>query len=238
MICSTESDHFESESFLSKVGGSAKIDRQVDPSDGFCSLSWHDSMEAPDTGLEARPRDPQEVEGLGIDDVEAAAAIHEHLGEACVGDNGIDNKWVDPRIGDIVWVVIMVKSDGHLRPVKEEGGCGLHGEDLSMFPLALACREARRGSSIYHEAVMDFGETLVLVVSTGIVLLVIFLAAYAFKISSEHVAVLEVVVHGAFVVGTRLFEHFVKNAPAGGPSRFLAISSSNKVIGRASSLPC
>jgi hypothetical protein len=58
MICSMESDHFESESFLSEVGGSVKTDRQVDPPDGFCSLSWHDSMEAPDTGLEARPRDP------------------------------------------------------------------------------------------------------------------------------------------------------------------------------------
>jgi hypothetical protein len=79
---------------------------------------------------------------------------------------------------------------------------------------------------------MDFGEPLVLVVSLRIILLVIFLDAYAFKISSEHVTVLEVVVHGSFVVGTRLFEHFVENSPTGGPSRFLAISSSNKVVSR------
>jgi hypothetical protein len=59
-------------------------------------------MEAPDARLEVRPRDPQKVEGLGIDDVKTAATIHEHLGEACVGDNGIDNKWVDPKIGDVV----------------------------------------------------------------------------------------------------------------------------------------
>jgi hypothetical protein len=232
MICSTKFDHFESVSFLSEVGGSAKTDRQVDPPDGFCSLSWHDSMESPNARLKARPRDPQEVEGLGIDDVRAAAAIHEHLGEACVGDNGIDNKRVDPRNGDVVWVVITVESDGHLRPVMEEGAYRLHGEDLSMFSLALACREACRASSVYHEAVVDFGEPLVLVVSLGIILLVIFLDAYAFKISLEHVAVLEVVVHGPFVVGTRLFEHFVENAPTGGPSRFLAISSINKVVGR------
>jgi hypothetical protein len=126
----------------------------------------------------------------------------------------------------------MVESDGHLRPVKEEGGCGLHGEDLSTFSLMLACREARRGSSVYHEAIVDLREPLVLVVSLGIFLLVVFLDAYAFKVSLEHVAVLEVVVRGPFVVGTWLFEHFVENAPAGGPSRFLAISSSNKVIGR------
>jgi hypothetical protein len=46
------------------------------------------------------------------------------------------------------------------------------------------------------------------------------------------VAVLEVVVRGPFVVGTWFFEHFVKNAPAGGSSRFLTISSGDKVIGR------
>jgi hypothetical protein len=79
---------------------------------------------------------------------------------------------------------------------------------------------------------MDLREPLVLVVSLGIFLLVVLLDAYAFKLSSEHVAVLEVVVRGPFVVRTRLFEHFVKNAPTGGPSRFLTINSSNKVIGR------
>jgi hypothetical protein len=48
------------------------------------------------------------------------------------------------------------------------------------------------------------------------------------------VAVLEVVVHGPFVVGTRFFEHFVENAPVegGGSSRFLMINSGDKVVGR------
>jgi hypothetical protein len=32
----------------------------------------------------------------------------------------------------------MVESDGHLRPVKEEGGHELHGEDVSAFPFALS----------------------------------------------------------------------------------------------------
>jgi hypothetical protein len=134
-----ESYHFEGESLFSEVGESAETDKQVDPPDGLCSLPWHDSMEAPDAGSEVRPCDSQKVEGLGIDDVKTTAAIHEHLGEACVGDDGIDNKWVDPRIGDVVWVVIIVESDGHLGPVKEEGGCELHREDLLMFPLALPC---------------------------------------------------------------------------------------------------
>jgi hypothetical protein len=46
------------------------------------------------------------------------------------------------------------------------------------------------------------------------------------------VIVLEVVVRGPSVVGTRFFEHFVENAPTGGPSRLLTINISNKVIGR------
>jgi hypothetical protein len=134
-----EPNHLESESFLPIVGGSTKTDRQVDPPDGLCSFSQHNSIEDPDTGSEVCPCDSQKVEGLGVNDVETAAIVQEHLGEACVGDDGIDDEWVDSKIGDIVWVVITVESDGHLRPVKEEGGHQLHGEDLSTFPFALPC---------------------------------------------------------------------------------------------------
>jgi hypothetical protein len=96
-------------------------------------------VEAPDARSEVRSRDSQKVEGLGINNVKTTASVHEHLGEACVGDDGINDKWVDPRIGDVVWVVITVESDGHLGPVKEEGGCELHGEDFSTFSFALPC---------------------------------------------------------------------------------------------------
>jgi hypothetical protein len=96
-------------------------------------------MEAHDTGSEVRPCDSQKVEGLGVNDVKTTASVHEDLGEASVGDDGVDDKWVDPRIGDVVGVVIMVESDGRLKPVKEEEGCELHGEDLSTFRFALLC---------------------------------------------------------------------------------------------------
>jgi hypothetical protein len=69
-------------------------------------------VEAPDAGLELCPPDPQEVEGLGVDDVEDAASIHEHLGEARIGDDGIDDERIDPGIRDIVRMVITVESDG------------------------------------------------------------------------------------------------------------------------------
>jgi hypothetical protein len=44
------------------------------------------------------------------------------------------------------------------------------------------------------------------------------------------VAILEVVVCGSLVVGTRFFEHLVEDAPTRGASRLLAVSSSDKVV--------
>jgi hypothetical protein len=79
---------------------------------------------------------------------------------------------------------------------------------------------------------MDLRKPLVLVVIflLRVLLLVIFLDAQAFKVPPQDVAVLEVVVRGSLVVGTRFFEHFVKNAPARGSSRLLAVSGGDKVV--------
>jgi hypothetical protein len=74
-----ESNHLESESFLPKVGGSTKTDRQVDLPNGLYSFSQHNTMEAPDTGSEVCPCDSQKVEGQDVNDVETAATVHEHL---------------------------------------------------------------------------------------------------------------------------------------------------------------
>jgi hypothetical protein len=46
-------------------------------------------MEASDAGSELCPLDPQEVKGLDVDNIEVAASIHEHLGEARIGDDGM-----------------------------------------------------------------------------------------------------------------------------------------------------
>jgi hypothetical protein len=129
-------------------------------------------------------------------------------------------------------MVITVESDGHLGPVKEVEDRQLHRENLSPFSFALARREAGQGPSVDNKAVMDFREPPILVVALGIFLLVVLLDTYAFKVPTEHVTVLEVVVCGSLVVGTRLLEHFVEDAPAGGPSRFLAFSGSDKFVGR------
>jgi hypothetical protein len=59
--------------------------------------------------------DLQEPEGLGVDDVEAAAPVHEDLGEPNVADDGVDNEQIFPRarhaVGVVPWSKVMGLSD-------------------------------------------------------------------------------------------------------------------------------
>jgi hypothetical protein len=173
---------------------------------------------------------------MDVDNVEAATSVYEYLGEARVGDDGIDDERVDPRIRDVVRMVSTVEHDGCFGPVEEEGGCELHGEDLLTLALLLARAEARRGSLVDHKTVVDLGKPLVLVaiLFLGVLLLVVFLDAQAFEVFPKHVAVLEVVVCGPLVVGTRFLDHLVEDTPAGGGSRLLAVHNDDKVICRGS----
>ena len=43
---------------------------------------------------EFQPGDAHGVEGVDVEDVEAAASIHQHLGEALLMDDGVDDKRV------------------------------------------------------------------------------------------------------------------------------------------------
>ena len=45
-------------------------------------------------GAELVQSDPHELQGVGVHDVESTSPVHEHLGEASVADDGIDNKRV------------------------------------------------------------------------------------------------------------------------------------------------
>ena len=59
--------------------------------------------------------DAQEPEGLGVDDVEAAAPVHKDLGEPDVADDGVDDERVFLRarhvVGVISWSKVMGLSD-------------------------------------------------------------------------------------------------------------------------------
>jgi hypothetical protein len=60
----------------------------------------------------------------------------------------------------------------------------LYGEDLPMLSLVLVHGETHRGPLIDHEAVMDLRKCLILVVILllGVLLLIVFLDAQAFKV--------------------------------------------------------
>ena len=55
---------------------------------------------------ELRPGDAHGVEGVNVEDVEAAASIHQHLGEALLADDGVDDEWVASRSGDVGGMVL------------------------------------------------------------------------------------------------------------------------------------
>jgi hypothetical protein len=117
MVGSSELDDLESESFLSKVGGSPKADGYVDPSEGQDSLPGCDPVEGCHTGPDLGPINPQEFQGLGVYDVKAAASVHEDFREPNVADDRIDDERVPPWAWHEVGVVASVKGDRLVGPV-------------------------------------------------------------------------------------------------------------------------
>ena len=106
MVGSPEPDYFEGKDFFAVVGGSAKADGKVDAPEGSCALPWHDAVEGCDVASEPRPVDLQELQGVGVEDVEAAASVHQHFGESGVANDRVDDQWVLPGIRNMVRVVI------------------------------------------------------------------------------------------------------------------------------------
>jgi hypothetical protein len=69
------------------------------------------------TSSDFGPINPQELQGLGVDDVEAAASVHEDLGEPNVADDRIDDERVPSWARHVVRVVALVEGDGLVGPV-------------------------------------------------------------------------------------------------------------------------
>jgi hypothetical protein len=55
---------------------------------------------------------PHQPQGVRIQDVEAAASIHQHLGEPRVANEQIDNQRVLTWVGDAVRVILAAEGDG------------------------------------------------------------------------------------------------------------------------------
>ena len=111
MVGSSEPDHLEHEGFLSEVGGSPEADGQIKLPKGLDALLGDDPVKGRRTGPNRGQIDLQEPEGLGVDDVEAAASVHEDLGEPSVADDGVDNKQVLSLARHAVGMVALVEGD-------------------------------------------------------------------------------------------------------------------------------
>jgi len=69
-------------------------------------------MESAGAWLELRPVDAKKVEGLEVDDVHTAAAVHQHFRESGVDNDGVDDERVDARGDYLVGVVVSIEGDG------------------------------------------------------------------------------------------------------------------------------
>jgi hypothetical protein len=102
MVGSSEPDHLKCEGLPSEVGGCSEADGKVELSKGLDALSGDDPVERRSACPDRGQINTQVPEGLGVDDVEAAASVHEDLGEPDVTDDGVDNERVFPRARHMV----------------------------------------------------------------------------------------------------------------------------------------
>ena len=117
MVGSPEPDHLKREGFPSEVGGSPEANGQIESSEGLDAFPGDDPVKRRRAGPDRGQIDLQEPEGLGVDDVEAAASVHEDLGEPDIADDGIDNERVLSWARHTVGVVALVEGDGLVGPV-------------------------------------------------------------------------------------------------------------------------
>ena len=68
-------------------------------------------MEGRPHQVELRLGDAHGIEGVDVEDVEAAASIYQHLGEVLLADNGVDDEWVAIWSSNMGGMVPLIKSD-------------------------------------------------------------------------------------------------------------------------------
>ena len=93
MIRTIEIYHFEGRLLYPEVRAIPKSDGQVDMPDWHRLLPRHDAMEWCSARLDPRPIEVDGIRGFRIHDVEAAASIHQHLGEAFHANDLVDREW-------------------------------------------------------------------------------------------------------------------------------------------------
>jgi hypothetical protein len=136
-----------------------------------------------------------------VEDIEAAASVHQDLREPRVPDDRVDHEWVLTRVGDAVRVILVTERDGVLRPIKEGRRRLFCGEDLVPLPLALAAGHVDGRPPEDEEDVFHGGAAAGVAVTPILLGLVVLRGGAAIE-PLEHVALLEGVVDRHLVIRT------------------------------------
>ena len=121
-----EPNHLEGKGLHPIIGRIPEGNGQIDLPKWHGLLSRHDVVERRSGRSDARSVDAYGVKRLSIHDVEAAASIHQYLGEPLRADDQVDHEWICLWLWDALRVVGLIKGYGGLRP-SEEGGRGRFG---------------------------------------------------------------------------------------------------------------
>ena len=109
-----EPNHLEGEGLRPIIGRIPKGDGQINLPNWHGLLSRHDAMKRSSSWPNARSVNAHSIERLGVHDVEAAASIHQYLGEPLRADDRDDHEWVPAWVCDAIRVVGLV--EGYGRP--------------------------------------------------------------------------------------------------------------------------
>ena len=109
---------------------------------------------------ELRPGDAHSVEGVDVENVDAAASVHQHLGEALLADDGVDDERVASRSRDVGGMVPLIEGDRRFLPAEEGGDGRLDGACLPIAHLVLAFSPNGVGPSEDHNALLGLRETV------------------------------------------------------------------------------
>jgi hypothetical protein len=137
-----------------------------------------------------------------VEDVAAAAFVHQDLRKPRVPDDRVDQQRILARVGDAVRMILAAEGDGVLRPVKEGGRSLLRGWDLVPFSLVLAVGHVDGRPPEDEEDVLHSGEAAGVAVTPILLRFAVLRGGGATVEPLEHVALLEGVVDRRLVVGT------------------------------------
>jgi hypothetical protein len=112
MVGASEPYHLKDEDLPHEVRGGPKANGEIDLPERLDSLARGDAIEWFNSGLDLGPAKPHEFQGFCVDDVEAAASIHEDPGESGVADDRVDDERVLSWVWNVILVVISIEGDG------------------------------------------------------------------------------------------------------------------------------